>query len=207
MRQIDHIVYTVPDLAAAMDWFEEISGIRPTFGGYHTTQGTKNAVVNLGNQRYLEILAADEENTAIQPPRWMGVDFLEKAQMTRWSLKSNDLPNDSAILKNYHKEMGRIQGGQRKTTSGNLLTWEMIMPLAAPQLEVMPFMTDWQNSAVHPTDSMPQQCQLIDMQFIHPTPNLLVPTLTKLALDLDLVVGETISIKAIIQCPKGIITI
>lgn len=54
---------------------------------------------------------------------------------------------------------------------------------------------------------MREQCQLIGMQFTHPTPNLLVPTLTKLALDLDLVVGETISIKAIIQCPKGIITI
>ena len=207
MRQIDHIVYTVPDLAAAMDWFEEISGIRPAFGGYHTTQGTKNAVVNLGNQRYLEILAADEENTAIQPPRWMGVDFLEQAQMTRWSLKSTNLPADSHTLKGYDLEMGRIEGGQRKTTSGNLLTWEMIMPLAAPQLEVMPFMTDWQNSAVHPTDTMSEQCQLIGMKFTHPTPDLLVPTLTKLALDLDLTAGETISIKAIIQCPKGIITI
>lgn len=207
MRQIDHIVYTVPDLAAAMDWFEEISGIRPAFGGYHTTQGTKNAVVNLGNQRYLEILAADGENTAIQPPRWMGVDFLEKAQMTRWSLKSTNLPADSRILKSYDAEMGRIEGGQRKTTSGSLLTWEMIMPLVAPQLEIMPFMTDWQNSDVHPTDTMPEQCQLIGMKFTHPTPDLLVPTLTKLALDVDLVIGERISIKAIIQCPKGIITI
>ncbi len=207
MRQIDHIVYTVPDLAVAMDWFEEISGIRPDFGGYHTTQGTKNAVINLGNQRYLELLAADEKNTAIQPPRWMGVDFLEKAQMTRWSLKSNDLSKDSRILKSYDPEMGRIEGGQRKTTSGSLLTWEMIMPLAAPQLEVMPFMTDWQNSDVHPTDSMSDQCQLIGMKFTHPTPNLLLPTLKDLGLDLDLIASETISIKAVIQCPKGVITV
>jgi len=207
MRQIDHLVYTVPDLEAAMDWFEKLSGIRPTFGGYHTTQGTKNAVINLGNSRYLELLAADEENKAIQPPRWMGVDFLEKAQMTRWSLKSNDLPTDSTILKEYQQEMGTIQGGQRKTTSGNLLTWEMIMPLAAPQIEVMPFMTDWQHSAVHPTDAMGEQCELISMAFTHPNPNLLQPTLAKLGLDIALTQGSNIGIKVKIKCPKGIIEI
>ena len=65
MRQIDHIVYTVPNLEKAMDWFTEISGIQPAFGGYHTTQGTKNAVVNLGNSCYLELLAADNENKNI----------------------------------------------------------------------------------------------------------------------------------------------
>jgi len=207
MRQIDHIVYTVPNLEAAMDWFEKLSGIRPAFGGYHTTQGTKNAVVNLGNSRYLEILAADEANKNIQPPRWMGVDFLEKAQMTRWSLKSNDLPTDSAILKQYQQEMGRIQGGQRKMTNGNLLTWEMIMPLAAPQVEVLPFMTDWQHSAVHPTDAMPEQCELISMAFTHPAPHLLLPIFDKLKLDFRIEKGRIISINAKISCPKGIIEI
>ena len=207
MRQIDHIVYTVPNLAVAMDWFEEISGIRPAFGGYHTTQGTKNAVINLGNSRYLELLAADDNNKDIPPPRWMGVDFLEKAQMTRWSLKSTDLPKDSVILQAYQQEMGRIEGGQRKTTSGSLLTWEMIMPLAAPEVEVLPFMTDWQHSAVHPTAAMPEQCELISMAFTHPTPDLLQPTLVKLGLNLDLVQGATIGIKAKIKCPNGIIEI
>ena len=190
-----------------MDWFEEISGIRPAFGGYHTTQGTKNAVVNLGNKRYLEILAADDTNKAINPPRWMGIDFLEAAQFTRWSLKSTDLPTDSQILKKYDAKMGRIEGGQRKTTNGNILTWQMIMPLVAPQVEVMPFMTDWQNSEVHPTDTMPNQCELLSMHFTHPTPNLLVPTLRELALELAIKKQENKSIKAKIRCPKGIIEI
>ena len=207
MRQIDHIVYTVPNLEKAMDWFAEISGIQPAFGGYHTTQGTKNAVVNLGNSCYLELLAADDANKDIPPPRWMGVDFLEKAQMTRWSLKSTNLPKDRAILQEYQSAMGRIQGGQRKMTNGNLLTWEMIMPLAAPQVDIMPFMTDWQHSVVHPTDAMPEQCQLMSMAFTHPTPNLLYPTLTKLGLDIDLTEGASVSIKAKIKCPKGIIEI
>lgn len=207
MRQIDHIVYTVPDLTAAIEWFEAISGIRPVFGGYHTTQGTKNAIINLGNKRYLELLAADDTNLAISSPRWMGVDFLKQAQITRWSLKSENLPKDSLLVKNYQTEMGIIQGGQRKTARGNILTWEMIMPLAAPEVEIIPFMTDWQNSAVHPTDVLPEQCQLIDLKFTHPTPNLLEPTFQKLSLDSVIVRDTKMSIKASIQCPNGIIEI
>lgn len=207
MRQIDHLVYTVPNLEEAMDWFEEISGIRPAFGGYHTTQGTKNAVVNLGNKCYLEILAADDTNTAIAPPRWMGVDYLEKAQFTRWSLKSNDLSGDRQILKAYNSEMGRIEGGQRKMTNGNLLTWQMIMPLPAPQIEIMPFMTDWQQSEAHPTDMMPNQCELISMHFTHPKPDLLLPILKDLALDLNLIKGKNQSIKVKIKSPSGILEI
>jgi len=98
-RKIDHIVFAVPNLEAAMNEFEELTGIRPAFGGYHTTQGTKNAVVNLGNDCYLEILAADNDNTQIAPPRWMGIDLIESPQITRWSLKSKDLQSDSAVLK------------------------------------------------------------------------------------------------------------
>ena len=207
MRQIDHIVYTVPDLTAAIDWFEAISGIRPVFGGYHTTQGTKNAIINLGNKRYLELLAADNDNLSIKHPRWMGVDFLEQPQITRWSLKSANLPKDSLLVKNYQSEMGIIQGGQRKTTAGNTLTWEMIMPLATPEVEIMPFMTDWQNSAIHPTDALPEQCQLIDLKFTHPTPNLLMNTFQKLLVDSIIIKDPKMSIKARIQCPKGIIEI
>ena len=77
MRQIDHIVYTVPNLEKAIDWFAEISGIRPAFGGYHTTQGTKNAVVNLGNSCYLELLAADDANKDIQSLIDLNIQYAE----------------------------------------------------------------------------------------------------------------------------------
>jgi len=62
-KKTDHIVYAVTNLEAAIDEFEKLSGLRPVFGGYHTTKGTKNALVNLGNECYLEILAIDEGNT------------------------------------------------------------------------------------------------------------------------------------------------
>src|SRR5210317_1322238 len=98
-QQIDHLVYAVPDLEQAIIWFEEKSGVRPIAGGRHPTKGTKNALVNLGNQCYLELITADESNPSFTRSRWMGIDLLEEPKMTRWSLKSEHLAEISQILR------------------------------------------------------------------------------------------------------------
>jgi len=207
MRTIDHLVYSVLDLGKAISDFERLTGIRPTFGGYHTTRGTKNAIVNLGNACYLELLAIDEENKDIAAPRWMGVDFISKAQMTRFALKSDDLDSDSAILRKYNPQMGEINGGQRQMSNGKMLTWEMILPLAAPAVDIVPFMTDWRKSDVHPTDNMKEQCIFIGFKFIHPNPEKMMNLLSELGMNTKVERGEEIEIKAIIKSPKGIIEI
>lgn len=207
MRIIDHIVYAVPDLEKAIIDFEKLTGIRPTFGGYHTTRGTKNAVVNLGNTCYLELIAIDEENKEVSAPRWMGVDFIEKAQMVRFALKSDDLKKDSAILQKYNPQMGEINGGQRQMSNGKMLTWEMILPLAAPAVDIVPFMTDWRKSEVHPTDSMAKECEFIAFKFTHPNPEMILEVLNELGMTAEVLKGEKIKIKAIVNSPKGIVEI
>ena len=206
-RKIDHIVYTVPDLEQAMDDLEQRLGIRPVFGGYHSTKGTKNALINLGNESYLEILAIDEQNTKISMPRWMGVDLEGPAQITRWSLKSEDLQQDSQILQEYHPEMGVIEGGQRSMTDGRLLTWEMILPLAAPRVELMPFMTDWQRSEIHPTQELPEGCELLGMRFFHPDPGRANEYLENLGVEVEVREGVKVEIKVEIKCSEGIVLI
>ncbi len=203
-RKIDHIVFAVPNLEEAIDEFERQSTVRPVFGGCHTTKGTKNALVNLGNGCYLEILAIDEENVDVKPPRWMGVDLIKTPQITRWSLKSEDLEQDSEILQKYHPKMGIIQGGQRKTSTGDMLTWQMILPLAAPVVELVPFVTDWQHSAVHPTQNLPQECELIGLSFTHPNPTAIEKVFDEFDIDIRIEEGEKAMIRAEIKSPNGV---
>jgi len=206
-RKIDHIVLAVPNLEEGMKDFENLLGVAPKFGGYHTNQGTKNAILNLGNQIYLEIITVDFKNKNISAPRWMGVDLINIPKITRWSLKSENLNRDSIVIKNHNNMMGNIHGGQRKMSNGKLLTWEMILPLAKPEIEVIPFMTDWQNSDVHPTDSMEEICQLLDLTVSHPTPELIQPVFDELDVNLNILKSEITSINIKIKCPNGIIKI
>jgi len=206
MHKLDHIVYAVPNLEEAMNWFEEQTGIRPVFGGHHTTQGTKNAILKLGDQCYLELLALDEENKTISAPRWMGIDLITAPKITRWAIQSIDLEKDSQVLKKYHPKMGNISGGQRKMTNGKLLTWKLTMPLAEPEIEIAPFLIDWQYSESHPADGLEEQCSLVELRLIHPQHEQLQKVLDQLNLEINITKG-TLGLTAVIQTPKGLLVL
>lgn len=202
-RIIDHIVYAVPDLEKAMLDFENRTGVAPTFGGYHTHQGTKNAIVNIGKDAYLEIITVDSANEAITGPRWMGVDLILEPKVTRWSLKSDQLSSDSIILQKYDPQMGEVKGGQRNTSSGDLLSWMMIMPLPHPEVEIVPFITSWGADSVHPTSNLPQNCRLLELQFTHPQPELFREVWQGLGLKRAIAQGPVVEIKLVLDTPKG----
>ncbi|MBU2948734.1 VOC family protein [Zobellia uliginosa] len=207
-RLLDHIVYTVQDLEAATLTLEKKLGVKAVFGGYHPTQGTKNALINLDNGTYLELLAADDLNMNILTPRWMGIDILTKDQITRWALKSEQLEKDAEIVKQYLPEMGNITGGSRNTANGSLLKWQLILPLAKPEVELMPFMVDWSQTETHPHDALPHMdCKLIELYGTHPDPDLLRVTFKNLGINLRIESNKNISLKAIIQCPNGVVEI
>ena len=202
-RVIDHIVYAVTDLEKAMVDFEAKTGVRPVFGGYHQHKGTKNALVNLGNGAYLELITVDQDNTAIKAPRWMGVDLIGEAKVTRWSLKSDQLEQDSNALKAFDARMGVIEGGQRNTAAGDLLSWMMILPLAEPEVEIAPFVTSWGKNSIHPTQHLSPVCPLLDIQFFHPKPPTLAELWSQLGLSQPVLEGPKPQIKLVLDCPKG----
>lgn len=206
-RTIDHFVYAVPDLEASVDWFEEKLGVRPRMGGKHAQEGTQNAILNVGNGCYLEILAIDPGNTAKNADRWMGVDLITKPRLTRWCLKSSDLVRDSRTLKKYDPAMGVIQAGCRRTVSGKVLSWEMARPLPTPEVDIVPFMTDWDRSESHPTDDLPEISTLLDVTLKHPDPDRVKTLFIDLSISFSVLQGKGQSISIKLRAPQGILTL
>jgi len=195
-------------LDEALTSFEKKLGVRPIFGGYHSTFGTKNALINLGNNIYLELLAADDHNTSVPPPRWMGVDLLTKNQITRFAIRSNTLKKDSEVLKKFNREMGNIGSGSRNTAEGAILQWQLIMPLPTPEIELVPFVLDWSKTEKHPSELLPNMgCQFVEIYGTHPNPNEFTDVLKSLDYNLTIKKADQTSLRLILNSPHGIIEI
>jgi hypothetical protein len=179
----DHIVYAVPDFDLALLGLSEKFGVKPVIGGRHLLHGTKNALINLGNQCYLEILAKDEENTTFKGSRWMGLDLITQPTITRWAVKSPDIEKGSAILKDFQSDLGKISSGERLTTDGSLLKWKMTLPKSEPEVDIIPFLLDWSGCSFHPCDRLQNGCELVDIVFYHPQPELIQSVFSSMSIE------------------------
>ncbi len=205
-KDIDHLVYGVPDLEKAISQLELLLGVKAIVGGRHKAKGTHNALINLGSKCYLELLAIDRVNK-VTGPRWMGIDHLTTPKCLRWSLKTEAIDQDAHTLSNYNPQLAEIDMGQRWTPDNKLLKWQMTLPLASPEVELLPFLIDWSQSAHHPMDNLPEQCHLRHLDLSSPHPTNAQNALNRLCGVGEMTIGLSTDTKIIatIDSPKGIV--
>ena len=199
---VDHLVYATPDLERGMREIEELIGIAPTLGGQHPGRGTRNALIALGENAYLEIVAPDPG----QPPpigaRWLGVDATTISRLTTWAVKARDVPDARRRAVENGVPLGEVHSASRLRADGVSLSWRLTDPDPLVADGVIPFFIDWGESS-HPSRSAAQGATLVDLHVEHPDAASVRRMLRALDLDVAVTAAENAAIVAVIEGRHG----
>src|SRR5580765_3359861 len=115
---IDHLVYGALDLERSVAELEQRLGVRASPGGRHSGKGTHNALLALGGDCYLEIIAPDPEQPAPAGPRSFGLDALRVPRLLTWAAKSRDLESTVSRARALGVDLGAPGAGGRRRLDG-----------------------------------------------------------------------------------------
>lgn len=194
---IDHLLFAAPTLAAGIEEIEARLGTRPVPGGRHPSFGTHNALVALGPEVYLEVIAPDPTLPAPTRGVGFGVGGVEKPRLITWAVRSGAIAATASAA-----GLGDVQSGQRERPDGRVLRWRLSDPYAERDGGVVPFLIDWGSSA-HPAESAPSAGSLIDVRLRHPNPAGVRERLRLLGLDLDVTAASEPGLVAVVESAAG----
>jgi len=197
---IDHLVYGVPDLSAAVADLAERFGVQARAGGRHIGLGTCNALLALGAQTYLEIIAADPAQPEPSVPRPFGVDGLTRGGLVSWALACDDIDAAVAHARSRGYDPGEAADGQRAGPTGTVLRWRLTLNAMTGSL--IPFLISWGDTE-HPARSAPRGLTLEAFHLEHPDPPSLTLPLTALGADVEIKPAAAPGLVAHLSGPNG----
>tara|TARA_B110000971_G_scaffold212352_1_gene241708 strand:- start:2047 stop:2640 length:594 start_codon:yes stop_codon:yes gene_type:complete len=192
-------MYAAPDLDQGIEEIADLTGVRPALGGSHPGIGTRNALLSLGEDQYLEIIAPDHNQKLSGTT---GELLLEHggSGIRGWAVATTDLHALTELASKAGFGYKDIIEMSRTTQGGVHLEWQLRFLTGNNQL---PFFIDWKASP-HPALSTPKGCSLIE--FCIATQEVAKYQQLMSALDLEVsMTSDGNRFKAALQTPKGIV--
>jgi hypothetical protein len=199
---IDHLVYATPNLATGIEQIERLLGVHPVPGGQHPGGGTRNALIGLGEDTYLEIIGPDPDQPKPLRPRRFGIDDLKNARLVTWAEKSTDLESIIEKAKSHGLELGQVQAGNRRRPDGVVLSWRLTVSPVLTADGIIPFFIDWGKTS-HPASGLPKGCSLVALRAEHPDAKRIQAGLSALGLNLHVDAASVPALIATIRTPNG----
>src|SRR6267154_301554 len=197
---LDLIILGCKDLDRGIDLVEENTGVRPAIGGVHPGRGSRNALLSLGERRYLEVIAPDPAQPRSADVR--GLYQLDAPRLIGWAAHVDDM--DALIRKRTAAKVALKprSPGSRQRPSGQMLRWKALT-LQDDEGGLLPFFIEWSKDSPHPSTDAPAGCRLERFELGTPRPAPLRARLSQLSLDAAVVSTKQASLRAVMVGPKG----
>lgn len=162
---LDHIIIGVPSLESGIAAFEKATGVTPQRGGRHPMRATENALVSLGERRYIEIVAP-QADAGTSDPFVVELRRLPGPSLVGWAMHVGDAEAASAKIAKGGFRLSPPRPGSRVTPSGETLEW-VTFGVMEPQIATAPFFIQWGAKTRHPSLSAPP-CALVSFALEDP---------------------------------------
>jgi Glyoxalase-like domain len=199
---LDHILFGCQDLQQGIDFVEQHTGVRAAFGGVHPGRGTRNALLSLGERRYLEIIAPDPDQKDVKDSLALHLRQLSEPQIVGWAAHPGDLGSFAKKLREAGVAFEGPRPGSRKRPDGRVLQWQTLTLKDNPSW-LLPFFIEWSADSVHPSVDAPTGCSLVRFEAVSPNPEKLASQATLMGLDLPIAKGEKLQIRATLSSAMG----
>lgn len=197
-RDLDHIIVGFPNLEDGMARLFQMSGYRAALGGSHPGRGTRNDLLNLGNNSYLELLAPDPAQPALVWHKELAA--LRELTIVGWAMRHTQLDQLASLLKERGVPCSDPMAGSRVRPDGQTLHWRTLM-LADDRKGNLPFFIEWDSASPHPSADAPGGCLLQEFRATGPLPEIPPP---QAAMRLHLVPGKQSQLQAKIAGLNGV---
>lgn len=160
MIALDHVTLGTVSLDAGLAAVRDALGIEIPPGGKHPDMSTHNRVVNVGDARFLELIAVDPDAPPVPHARWFGLDdpgvkarIATAPRGVGWVVRTDAIDPLVASSPVDLGEARRMSRGER--------TWRLTVPAAGamPFDGLVPAFIEW-SPGPHPSAGM---------QFLGPT--------------------------------------
>jgi hypothetical protein len=201
---LDHFILGCDELARGITFVEQRSGVRAAFGGVHPGRGTHNALLSLGERRYLEIMAPDPaQNVAPQIP---GLRELKEPRIVGWAAHIDDMEKLVQRLRKANLEFEGPRPGSRQRPDGKTLHWKSLT-LKDDHDGLLPFFIEWSADSIHPSADAPTGCRLTRFGVVTPNPAALNKLIDLLQIDVRVSPSAKAALQASLAGPKGELTL
>jgi hypothetical protein len=197
---LDHILLGCNDLDKGIEFVQEGTGVLPAIGGVHPGRGTRNALLSLGERRYLEIIAPDPAQSEIA--HFPQIRSMTDPRLIGWAVHSPDIAAIAKQLRENKVEFTGPADGSRKRPDGRVLNWKTIN-LADDRHGLLPFFIEWSADSVHPSKDAPARCTLDYFEILSAEPDELTSTLKRMGINCPVQRSDKARLHALISGPQG----
>lgn len=200
---LDHLLWAVPELRGGTERLADLVGLAPSPGGSHPGRGTANALLGLGDERFLEVIGPDPDQVLVDT---LGgyLATLALPQLFTWCVRTHD----AMATASHARDLGltaEVVEGERVTPDGRRARWRNVELGGHTFGLALPFAIEWATDTRHPSLSCPAGCALMRFEVLHPDSDELRHLFEKLGLEVEVTHANEPGFTAMLDTPNGLI--